>query len=500
MSGKRKKSSASKRRTANAARPGPGPAPPPSQSTFIAIIAAVIIVALAVALAAWLLAPETSLKLAPVLPNNRDRLDPLVLEQLDRQIERVRTNPGSAEAHGALGLAYEANNMWQEARDAYDNAVRLDPDDPLWRYHLAVVSLSAGEFDRSQALLERVVKEKPDFPAALHRLGLILMQQDELDRAEQVCERARRLMPDQPAAHVGLASVYIRQQKYAEAMPLLKEALALDPNFKTAHYQLGLAYRGLGRRDAAAEELRLGANAIPIYLPDPLTPRMQQFTVGISRIVGQAADLIEGGKPAQAVALLEQAQLTREEDVNILNNLGAAYFGMGNVDKALKVWHQAERIDPEQFAIHVNLARCYLNQKKPELALHHADRAVATGPTIGQAHYWRGAVLAVLQRYAEGLESLQSAVRLDAQNPQIYIALGETCAILNRDEEARDHFQTAARLLPSHLPVHVNLAQMCLRLDDIQGARRALAGAQRIQADHPRVRQLRQLIDERTRQ
>ena len=58
-----------------------------------------------------------------------------------------------------------------------------------------------------------------------------------------------------------MAEALLRDGEHQRAADLCERALRFAPGYKRAHYNLGLAYRGLGRKDEAADELNKGLEA-----------------------------------------------------------------------------------------------------------------------------------------------------------------------------------------------------------------------------------------------
>src|SRR5262245_580752 len=73
-----------------------------------------------------------------VRPEHPEKLGADIRALVDSEIATVEAHRDQASAHGYLGLAYEANRLWPEARASYRNAAVLAPDDPNWPYHAAV--------------------------------------------------------------------------------------------------------------------------------------------------------------------------------------------------------------------------------------------------------------------------------------------------------------------------------------------------------------------------
>ncbi|MEO1576901.1 MAG: hypothetical protein AAFU65_18290, partial [Pseudomonadota bacterium] len=71
------------------------------------------------------------------------------------------TGVALGEAHGKLGLVYQAHQQQQAAAACFINAQRLAPDDYRWPYHLAVLREETGDFDAAEQLYTDTLARSP---------------------------------------------------------------------------------------------------------------------------------------------------------------------------------------------------------------------------------------------------------------------------------------------------------------------------------------------------
>ena len=120
--------------------------------------------------------------------------------------------------------------------------------------------LSVGDAYRSQNLYQDAVQA--------YRQALVLNSEninaaDNLrDVRERVNDQLRRLMeqehridedPRNASRYAELVSLYLDMRRYDEALSVANQMLALDPNGRTAYDMLAAAYEQMGERDQAAE-------------------------------------------------------------------------------------------------------------------------------------------------------------------------------------------------------------------------------------------------------
>lgn len=434
---------------------------------------------------------------APVLPEELEQFDPELVSMIEDLAAAVQANPRDPNAHGRLGLVYEANSLFDEARRCYETVVQLADSTPWWSYHLAIATRQAGDFDGAMQLLRSLARKHPKFAAVHHRLGAALLEAGHFDEAAIAFQRARDLAPSTPAPMVGLADVKLRQHDHANAASLLQRAIEIDPTYKAAHYSLGLAYRGLGRSQEAARELARGLNATPRFMPDPLSKQLRQYMVYPAGRAERAVELAAAGQTAEAAALLEKGLVTRPQDIGMINELSKIYVQMSQYDKALELLSRAKRLNEHDFRTFINLARCCLAMGRHAEALAHADRAAELAPTNVRTHLSRASVLRAMGRHDEALPALEAAVQLEPRSAELHVRLARTCLRLGRDGQAETHARTAIDLSPESFQAHLTLFTASIRQGHLQEAASTLSIARRIAPDDRRVTAMQRRLAER---
>lgn len=451
-------------------------------------------VALALLAAATLSCSARQPPVEPVVPANLERLDPAVQALIREVVAEVREAPGDGQRHGTLGLVYEANLLWDEARECFRIATELDPEEPLWRYHLAVASRQVGDFAGSLAVLEQVVAEDPSFAPGQQRLGLALLEAGQLERARAAFERLIELEPYAPEGYAGLGDVLLRRGDPARAAENLEKAVQRDPEDRAARYLLGLAYRGLGRERESARELALGADSEIRHLPDPFAAEVERYAVSLTARNERAQTHLQRGEPEEAARLLEETLSFHPRNVTTLNNLAIARMHQGDMEAAFETLQRARRADDGKFSTYLNLASWAQRAVRPEQALEYARAAVARGAGVARTHGALALALVRLGRTAEAVEALETAMRLDARDLQVRMRLADLYERAGRLEEALGQYRAAAALWPVALPAHLGAARTGLALGRLDEASAALAEAERLAPDHPEVSVLKQKL------
>jgi len=425
-----------------------------------------------------------------VHPANEATLDPEVEALIRTKITRAEAHPRDAGSRGDLGMVYEANLVWEAARDSYAQAAWLAPHDPRWQLHQAIAVRQAGDFDTALGLYRAITQHFPNLAPAYDRLGHALLESGDLVGAESAFRTVIRLAPRFPQGYVGLGDVLVQRGEDKAAEGVLKQAIRLAPSFRMAHFLLGGLYRRAGRTDEALREQRRGMNAVIQYMPDPLTDRIAQYAVNLTARLGRAGALLAENAPRQAIGVLEKTLAAHPENVDVLNNLAIAYMRVGNQVAARHELDKALQIDAVRFSTYLNLSSWAIRESDSKMALVFADSAVSRAPEMSQTHFARGQILARLGRLNEALNEVGIALTLDDDNAASYALSGDINFRLQHFKRANSDFIQALDRSPDLLPAVVGLARTAWAMGDHEAARSALNHARQLAPNHPTVARL----------
>jgi tetratricopeptide (TPR) repeat protein len=208
----------------------------------------------------------------------------------------LAAEPGSAEAHMLLGLAYRIQGNTEllgEAVAELRQALALNPELNLARLSLARLYLDMarparardeltvalertpgqpqllamlgeaerllGNPKRSIELNQEVLAAQPEFVQARYYLGLALLESGDHAAAIKELQQVVQSGANPAEANLGLGTAYLAAGRTADAIAALRESVRLDPSKPDAHIRLAHAYRARGQLAEAAKELEAAA-------------------------------------------------------------------------------------------------------------------------------------------------------------------------------------------------------------------------------------------------
>jgi TolB-like protein/Flp pilus assembly protein TadD len=228
-------------------------------------------------------------------------------------IKALQIDPGSSEAHAALGYVRHYEWQWAEAEQAFLRAIDLNPSNTLARLWYANLLMSRRRFDEAlrQAYaardldpfslivntnigwilafagrhgeavehLIRTVALDPEYPQARWRLADALAMSGRYDEALVQANEAIRLANRSPSTLSMLALVYSRMGRTAQARTILRELLETARHQYVPPSAIGGVYGALGEDETALEWLERsyeeGSNFVAYMSVEPSQQRLR---------------------------------------------------------------------------------------------------------------------------------------------------------------------------------------------------------------------------------
>ena len=149
-----------------------------------------------------------------------------------------------------------------------------------------------------------------------------------------------------------------------------------------------------------------------------------------------------------SITLFQHALCVAPDNPPAHTNLGVAFAGQGEVEKA--IWHYAEalRIEPNYLEARINLGGALAGQGKLEEAIAHYLEALRIKPDFADAHYNLGNALSRRGRLADAIAHYSEAVRIKPDDAEAHNNLGIALASRERTADAVVHFHEALRIRP----------------------------------------------------
>jgi tetratricopeptide (TPR) repeat protein len=378
--------------------------------------------------------------------------------------EKAQTKPeASSELPRALAEAYFRRSLSDPSPRPADlqQAVKLNPTEPRYRYHLALAHHRQGELKQAESLYRQLLAESPPFSRAAGPLAQLLLERGQRATQDPVWAQ----LPAQTQAQLAVAEALL-QKKGGAALPPLAEQpldplwqglLALASNDPAAASQLQAALEAgdLHPLPRSLAHYYLGVAAVRANQPEAALAHWQKAQAdgldtphlrhNLSTLAfEQAVWMQQRGRPQQAAELLAQVNPNGQADRRLqalqqqLNlELGYAAAQKGNWTQAVGHWETAERAGDDSRSLVYNLA----------LAYQHVERFQDA------ADYWR-TLLRRRPRRSSHPEALT-----EQQVARIWQNVAENYAKAGDFEEAITTYKNAVKWAPDNLDLRLQLVE-----------------------------------------
>ena len=310
---------------------------------------------------------------------------------------------------------------------------QADPTFAEADYNLGVLAERQGKRDQAFALYRSALQKKPSLKPAAEGLARLTRAQGDLPSAIAQWNDIARAFPDDAESRAQLAELYRLAGDHDRCQEMSRQALIRDPKNLDAYKTL--LRSNLDRKQFAMAEL-VGVRALKISTSDPDL----YLAIGDVQMAKGAADkaaaqyqkaLDANGSFVPARLALARLAL-RDEDfaaaekhlaravtdgggtAEVHLDLGVAYRGLGQPDKALAEYDAAEKLQPKLAAIYLNRGIVLQRYKDaPDKSLELYKQYVSLSG--GESALPGDAPVLALRREAEALVAAKSQARVQEQ-------------------------------------------------------------------------------------
>ncbi|MBI5672873.1 MAG: tetratricopeptide repeat protein [Nitrospirae bacterium] len=304
----------------------------------------------------------------------------------------LHDQPDLATVHYLLGQAYQLTGDTNLAKDSFERAVALYPDQVDAKRSLAVLESRSGRYQQARARLDDLLKHRPDDVTALDMLmtldlvtknwsgaeqtltrlrqistgnnllaslaeGRFYEAQRRLSEARRAYERATALAPNEPEPLLSLVKVEVALGQATQSRTRLESLLASRKDHPFAHGLLGEVLTLTREYEEAAHHYREAVRLNPKWM----TPWLNWASLSLSR-----------KKPDEAVQVLQDGLKANPESEELHLLLASAHSEQGQIDLAIAAYETTLRLNPRNLLAANNLAVLLVDYKSDPSSLQRA--------------------------------------------------------------------------------------------------------------------------------
>ncbi len=174
-------------------------------------------------------------------------------EALTAYEQAIRLDPNNAVAHYNKGNTLNDLKRHKEALAACEQAISLDPNYALAYNNKGNDLCSLKRYEEALGACEQAIRLNPNLAVAYNNKGNALNGLERYEEALVAYKQALRLDPNLAFVYVGKGNAFYGLRRYGEALAAYEQALRLDPNWALAYNNKGLALERLGKKREAQQ-------------------------------------------------------------------------------------------------------------------------------------------------------------------------------------------------------------------------------------------------------
>jgi len=179
------------------------------------------------------------------------------LQVIETEEKKAETHVRTMDEWLSLGVSNAEEGNYTEAKEAFLEAIKLNPDLAEAHFRLGLAYRELGDTGHTVRAFKEAVRIDPDFAEAYYNLGVTYRETGYEQGALQAFKEVIRITPDNAGAHNNLGKLYLGLRLKKEAKAAFVRAIEIKPNLAEAHYGLGSIYVMFNDIGSAFDEYKI---------------------------------------------------------------------------------------------------------------------------------------------------------------------------------------------------------------------------------------------------
>ena len=364
-----------------------------------------------------------------------------LLKQLKKAVEveaefkkLIASNPSEIRYYTYLSEFYQETNQNDKAMANYQEALKLEPKNPM--IHLALADYYKSINEKENMFKEiRIAFENPDLEVET-KLKILESYYELSDvneeykkQADELCDIALKANPSSAGVHSIKADFLLKDKKIKEARDEYEQAIKYDKSSYNVWTQLLATEAELGEYKSIEAH---SAEAMELFPNQPLPYFFNGISNNTLKNYSKAIESLTDG--------LEFVYNNNLLMIDFYSSLGEAYNSNKQYDKSDKAFDDALKIDPDNASILNNYAY-YLSLRKEKLekAEKFSRRSNELSPNNRSYLDTYGWILYQQGKYKEAEDWLSRAIKIGTKGA-IAEHYGDVLYKLDRKDEALQYW------------------------------------------------------------
>ncbi|WP_296579955.1 tetratricopeptide repeat protein [Xanthobacter sp.] len=325
-----------------------------------------------------------------------------------------------------------------------------------------------GRLDQAIPIYRAILREAPNSFEVARLLTLALLQSGRPKEAHAVARKARDSHKSNPHAQLIMGAVYQAEEKWDRALAAFEKSAELDPGLVEAHYLAANTLARLGRLEEAVTrynrvlgidgksvEARANRSTALLQL-GRLQAALSDIELLIAQLPGEArfwaakaTTLYELNRPGEAVNAATQAIRLAPRSAEGYVIKGRSLMASGQLKEARDCFVAGLERDPSDMKAREALIVVLRHLEEFPAALAQCNLALAQTPGAALFLQHRAEIRRAEGDFAGALADVEAALAADPRLASAHVTRARLLGDLGRPDEMRPALDTALRLDPN---------------------------------------------------
>ena len=362
---------------------------------------------------------EKGLQIAPNRSDLREALGESYFRagKFEKSIEEFKHVEPSVRAYAFLGLSHTHLGRFDEAKQDFQNGLKLEPHNSFCLFHLGYIAELQGDSADAETIFLKVLRSNPDYPDALLELANIRIETKRFSEAAGLLRKYVRVSSNPATGYYKLAMVEKSLHELEAAQRDLAQFQTLSKDAPIASHPYDHLFDYLDSRSRLAPDARVQQDLAALVEQIKLHPDQPEVLYAL------AEAYLKSGKTEEAKSTIAQLDKERPGDFQTLTGTGVLLARYGLYDAAIQHFQAALQAKPGSDDVNFDLATAYFRKGLYTDALDAAMQVSEAGRKDDSYLALLADIYARQGDSARAKEIYRNAINRNPDNDQDYLSL-----------------------------------------------------------------------------
>jgi tetratricopeptide (TPR) repeat protein len=339
------------------------------------------------------------------------------IDQAIKELKKITAVEPSTRTYAFLGLSYTHLGRFDEAKQNFQDCLKLEPDNRFCLFHLGYIAERQGNTANAEAIFQKILRTNPDFPDALFELANLRIEGNKLPEAETLLRKYVRVSPDPASGYYKLAMVERQLNETAAAHRDLAQFKALFKDVSVNAHPYENLFDYIDARSKLDPHTRNQQDLAE------LTEQIKQHPDQPDVLYPLAEAYLKSGKIDEARSTIAHLDKVSSDNSRTLAGTGVLLARYGLYDDAIQHFQAALQAKSGSDDVSFDLATAYFGKGLYADALSAAMQVSEAGRKDDSYLALLGDIYAHQGDSARAKEIYRNAINRNPDNDQDYLSL-----------------------------------------------------------------------------